>query len=136
MASEKLIEAHLSETGQSVYAAAINVSGHGLVADEPVDFGGGGLGPAPYDLLLSALAACTAMTVRWYAQKQGWPLQHVSVDMTHLKEGRADIFTKAIHLTGDDLTAEQRATLIEVAGKCPVHRTLMSQETRITTAGD
>jgi len=133
MADDTTIRANVTETGQSVYAAAIDTNGHGLLADEPVDFGGGGLGPAPYDLLLSALGACTAMTVRWYAQKQGWPLTHVSVDLTHHKEGRADIFTKTVHLKGEDLSETQRATLISVAEKCPVHRTLTSSETRIST---
>lgn len=134
MSDEKTISANVTETGQSIYAAAIGIGGHGILADEPVDFGGGGLGPAPYDLLLSALGACTAMTVRWYAQKQGWPLTHVSVDLTHHKEGRADVFTKVVHLKGDDLTPEQHATLISVAEKCPVHRTLTSSETRIATS--
>ena len=136
MADDKTIAAHVAETAQSLYAVAIDANGHGLVADEPLDFGGGNLGPGPYDLLLSALGACTVMTVRWYAQKQGWPLVHVRVDLTHHKEGRADVFTKTVYLQGDDLSPEQRATLVSVAEKCPVHRTLTSPETRIaTTAG-
>lgn len=118
------------ETGASPYAVAITVSGHSLTGDEPVDFGGGNLGPNPYDLLTAALGECTAMTIRWYALQQKWPLEHVEVTLTHRKGGerasspRQDVFTKTIRLTGEALTAEQRAKLIEVAAKCPVQRTL------------
>lgn len=128
--SDKVIAAHLTETGASPYAVAIEVSGHSLTGDEPVDFGGGNLGPAPFDLLTAALGECTAMTVRWYALQQRWPLEHVEVELTHRKGGegaaspRQDVFTKTIRLTGAELTAEQRAKLIEVAAKCPVQRTL------------
>jgi putative redox protein len=122
--------AHVTETGESPYAVTIEVSGHSLTGDEPVDFGGGNLGPAPYDLLTAALGECTAMTVRWYALQQKWPLEHVEVSLTHRKGGegatspRQDVFTKTIRLTGEALTPEQRAKLIEVAAKCPVQRTL------------
>lgn len=122
--------AHVTETGASPYAVAIEVSGHALTGDEPVDFGGGNLGPAPYDLLTAALGECTAITVRWYAIQQKWPLEHVEVTLTHRKGGdgatsaRQDVFSKTITLKGDALTTEQRAKLIEIAAKCPVQRTL------------
>jgi putative redox protein len=128
--AEKQTHALVSETGASPYAVAIEVSGHRLTGDEPLDFGGGNTGPAPYDLLTAALGECTAMTIRWYALKQKWPLEHVEVTMTHQKGGegssspRQDLFSKTIRLTGPDLTPEQRAKLIEVAAKCPVQRTL------------
>ncbi len=128
--AEKSIAAHVRETGASAYSVAIEVSGHSLTGDEPVDFGGGNLGPAPYDLLTAALGECTAMTIRWYAIQQKWPLEHVSVVMTHRKGGegassaRQDVFSKTITLTGPELTAEQHAKLIEVAAKCPVQRSL------------
>lgn len=128
--ADKTISAHVTETGASPYAVAITVSGHSLAGDEPVDFGGGNLGPAPYDLLTAALGECTAMTIRWYALQQKWPLEHVEVSLTHQKGGdgttsaRQDVFSKTITLKGDALTAEQRAKLIEIAAKCPVQRTL------------
>jgi putative redox protein len=128
--ADEVHTAHVSETGASPFAVAITVAGHTLTGDEPVDAGGQDLGPAPYDLLTAALGECTAMTVRWYARQQEWPLEHVEVTLTHRKGGegaaspRQDVFTKTIRLTGDALTAEQRAKLLDVAAKCPVQRTL------------
>lgn len=116
--------AHITETGESAYAVDITVSGFAIKGDEPVDSGGGNLGPAPYDTLLAALGECTVMTVRWFALQQKWPLDKVEANVTHHKEGRTDVFSKTITLHGDDLTPEQRAKLIEVAAKCPVQRTL------------
>ncbi len=122
--TEKTIHASVIETGESAYAVDINVSNHLLKGDEPVDAGGGNLGPAPYDLLTAALGECTAMTIRWYALKQQWPLDKVEVTLTHHKEGKQDVFEKSITLHGNLLTAEQRTKLIEIAAKCPVQRTL------------
>ena len=124
------IVAHVEESGESAYAVRIAVSGHLLIGDEPEAAGGGDLGPAPYDLLLAALGECTAMTVRLYAGRQGWPLEAVEVGLTHRKGGIADTpdwtdhFTKTVHLHGPALSDEQRAKLISVAARCPVHRTL------------
>jgi len=126
--TETIAEAR--ETGDSTYAVRIDVSGHTIVGDEPVNSGGGNLGPSPYDLLVAALAECTAMTVRWYALQQTWPLEHVSVRIVHRKGGpgsaspRQDVFEKCVSLTGPELTDDQREKLIEVAAKCPVQRTL------------
>jgi putative redox protein len=124
MAENKIISAKVTETGESAYTVDIEVSGYQLKGDEPVSSGGGSLGPAPYDTLLAALGECTAMTVRWYAVQQKWPLEKVEVSLTHHKEGWQDIFEKAITLHGNALTVEQRTELIEVAAKCPVQRTL------------
>lgn len=124
MAEHETIFAKVVETGESAYAVNIEVSGYRFKGDEPISYGGGGLGPAPYDTLLAALGECTAMTVRWWALRQKWPLEKVEVNLTHHKEGRHDIFEKEVKLYGDGLTAEQRAKLIEVADKCPVQRTL------------
>jgi len=126
MAGEKLISAHVIETGESAYAASISVSGHTIIGDEPVAFGGGNLGPAPYDLLLAALGECTAMTVRWYAIQQKWPLTKVEVKLTHQKINKVDTFEKEIIIHGDALSDEQRRKLVDVAAKCPVQRTLES----------
>jgi putative redox protein len=128
--ADEIHSAQVTETGASPYAVAITVSGHSLTGDEPTDFGGANLGPAPYDLLTAALGECTAMTVRWYALQQKWPLERVEVTVTHQKGGpgaaspRQDVFTKTLHLFGPDLTPEQHAKLRDVAAKCPVQRTL------------
>lgn len=124
MASPKITQAHVVETKESDFSVAINVSGFSIKGDEPIDAGGGNLGPAPYDLLLAALGECTAMTIRWYALQQKWPLDKAEVTLTHQKENKVDIFTKHITLHGDTLTPEQRTKLIEIAAKCPVQRTL------------
>ena len=128
--SEETTSAQVIETGESAFAVSIDVSGHSLVGDEPLAKGGGGLGPAPYDLLLAALGECTAMTVRWYARQQQWPLERVEISLTHTKGGlegksaKTDHFAKTIRISGKDLTEEQREKLIAVAARCPVQRTL------------
>jgi putative redox protein len=126
MASKSATNAHVIETGESAYAVNITVSGHALKGDEPVASGGGNLGPAPYDLLLAALGECTAMTVRWYALKQNWPLEKVEVKLTYQKVEKVDTFDKEVIVYGDALTPEQHKKLIDVAAKCPVQRTLES----------
>ncbi len=134
----KMTTAHVTETGASAFAVKISVSGFELAGDEPEDAGGAGLGPAPYDLLAAALAECTAMTVRWVAQREGLPLEHVEVTLTHQKGGpgaaspRQDVFVKCIRLTGPALTEAQRERLIELAARCPIQRTLEGTP-RITT---
>ena len=124
MASPEPTTAHIHETGESAYSVAINVSGYTLTGDEPSHAGGKSLGPAPYDMLTAALAECTVMTIRWYALQQQWPLEKAEATVTHRKEGKQDIFEKTITLHGDQLSAEQHTKLLEVAGKCPVQRTL------------
>ncbi len=128
--SENTITALVSETGESAFAVRIDVSGHSLVGDEPFAMGGSNLGPAPYDLLLAALGECTAMTVRWYARQQSWPLERVEVSLTHVKGGaegksaKIDHFAKSIRLFGDELSQEQRDKLVVIAARCPIQRTL------------
>lgn len=128
--SEETTTAVVVETGESAFAVSMDVSGHHLVGDEPIVKGGNDLGPAPYDLLLAALGECTAMTVRWYARQQDWPLERVEVTLTHAKgtaEGKSsktDHFAKRIRVVGQDLSVEQRQKLIAVAARCPVQRTL------------
>lgn len=124
MVDPKIIKAHIHETGQSSFAVDISVSGHHWVGDESLEAGGKDLGPSPYETLLAALGECTAMTVRWYARGQNWPLERVEVNLTHRKENKQDHFTKQIILHGAALSREQRAKLIEIAAKCPVQRTL------------
>ena len=126
MSNEAKLNATVAETGESLYAVNINVSGHTLKGDEPVASGGGNLGPAPYDLLLAALGECTAMTVRWYAKQQNWLLEKVEVNLTYQKIDKVDVFEKEVVVHGDALTPDQRKKLVDVAAKCPIQRTLES----------
>ncbi len=122
-------------TGDEGYLTEINAAGHALLADEPEAVGGTNFGPSPYDYLVSALGACTGMTLRMYARRKDWPLNEVTVRLTHrkihasdcaeceTKEGQIDRIEREIELTGS-LSAEQRQQLLAIADKCPVHRTL------------
>ncbi|WP_414900170.1 OsmC family protein [Sphingomonas flavalba] len=136
------VSARVSENGDSVFSVRVDAGGIAFVGDEPVAMGGGGLGPNPYELLSAALAECTAMTIRWYARQQGWPVEHVAVEVTHEKgpiEGQArpgDIFHKTVAIRGDALNEEQRRRLIDVAAKCPVHRTLEATPVITTSAAE
>ena len=123
------------------------VSGaHQLRADEPVAVGGGDAAPGPYDYVLVGLGACTSMTVGLYARTKKWPLENISVSLRHsrihakdcaeceTKDGMLDRIDVEIGLSGA-LTSEQRAKLMEIAAKCPVHRTLKSEiNIRLRTA--
>jgi uncharacterized OsmC-like protein len=120
------------------FAQEIQIGSHRLTADEPVSFGGTETGPSPYDLLLAALGSCTSMTISLYARRKRWPLEEVTVFLSHSKiyaadcaecetrEGKIDRVEREIQL-GGALTAEQRSKLMEIADKCPVHRTLTSE---------
>jgi uncharacterized OsmC-like protein len=120
------------------FAQEIVVGPHRLTADEPIEFGGKNTGPGPYELLLAALGSCTSMTVSLYARTKKWPLESVIVNLRHskihaadcqdceTKEGKIDRIEREIHLVGK-LEAEQRKKLLEIADKCPVHRTLKSE---------
>jgi putative redox protein len=118
-------------TGNGRFQAEIALRGATIFADEPVEVGGGGTGPTPYELLSAALAACTAMTLTLYAERKGWTLPPFSVEAAHaIVPGKPDgtpprdRFSRHIAL-GGPIDAEQQAKLLEVADKCPVHRTLM-----------
>ena len=120
------------------FAQTIVAGTHQFVADEPLKVGGTDTGPGPYDLLLAALGACTSMTVAMYARRKGWPLETVTVSLSHsrehagdcrdceTKEGLLDRIDRKIQVIGS-LTAEQKQRLLEIADKCPVHRTLTSE---------
>jgi|SRR5215468_10862279 len=117
------------------FAQKIDIGPYHIDADEPVSYGGTDSGPSPYDLILGALGACTSMTIGLYARKRSWPVDKITVSLRHskihakdcddceTKEGRIDRVEMEIHLEGA-LTDEQRAKLMEVAGKCPIHQTL------------
>jgi putative redox protein len=136
-------EVVVTETREGRFTAAISASGHALVADEPEDMGGLGRGPSPYDFLLAGLGACTSMTLRLYADRKQWPLKRTSIELLHERihasdckdcetsEGKVDLIKRRIAMDGD-LDEEQRQRLLEIADKCPVHKTLTS-EIRIET---
>ena len=123
---EDLVEGiEVRETGAGKFQVQVRTSGGAFLADEPVVVGGLGSGPTPYDLLSSALGACTAMTVRLYAARKGWPLTQVTVRVLHRAGGTGsrDRFAREIVLEGP-LAPEQRRRLLEIAERCSVHRTL------------
>lgn len=119
-------------------AQHITAGRHQLKSDEPLSVGGTDTGPGPYDFLLAALGSCTSMTLALYARRKQWPLADVTVRLKHsrihandcadceTKEGMLDRIEREIVLSGP-LTEEQRTRLLEIANKCPVHRTLTSQ---------
>ena len=115
----------VAETGVGRYQVEVLAPGGAFLADEPVDAGGLGSGPNPYDLLASALGACTAMTVRMYAERKGWPLDRVTVRVLHRRDGlkARDRFAREVTLEGA-LDEAQRSRLMQIADRCPVHRTL------------
>jgi putative redox protein len=133
----------VQETRNSKLQQLVSVGPHHLLADEPVAAGGEDSGPGPYDYLLAGLGACTSMTMRLYADRKAFPLDRVTVTLTHskiyakdcaeceTKDGMLDQIERVIRIDGG-VDAEQRKKLMEIADKCPVHRTLTS-EIRILT---
>ena len=129
--------------GRSGFRTEIDAGGHALIADEPIAAGGTDEGATPYDLVLAALGACTAMTLRMYADRKQWPLESVVVGLHHSRShaeddkhcenrpARLDEIERTLEITGP-LSQEQRVKLAEIAERCPVHRTL-DAGVRITT---
>jgi len=124
----RVVESDAGGFLQDVFAG----SKHHVKADEPVSAGGAGMGLTPFEFVSAGLGACTSMTLRIYASKKGWEVKQISVDVTHEKvdqgEGAkpTDLFKRKIRLEGN-LTAEQRESMLQIANKCPVHRTLHGQ---------
>lgn len=126
------------QTGREGYYTEVNAGGHPLVVDEPVSYGGTDLGPSPYQLLSASLGSCTTLTLRMYADRKKWPLESVTVRLKHEKihakdcedcqssDGKVDVIERELELEGD-LSADQRQRLLEIADRCPVHRTLHSE---------
>jgi len=109
------------ETGEGKFQVRIDTGEHSFLMDEPVEFGGLSSGPSPFDMLGAALSACTLMTMKLYAERKGWAVSDLSVRVTHRKtspEAR-DQFERAIHF--GEVTDEQRAKLLSIAARCPVH---------------
>jgi uncharacterized OsmC-like protein/alpha-beta hydrolase superfamily lysophospholipase len=135
------------ETRNSKHQQTISTGPHRLLADEPVSAGGEDTGPGPYDFLLASLGACTSMTMRMYADRKSLPLERITVTLKHqkihaedcaeceTKEGMLDQIDRAIAMEGA-LDTDQRKKLMEIADKCPVHRTLTSEIRIVTKAAD
>lgn len=127
-----------ARTGPGGFLTEIRVNRHSLIADEPAAVGGTDQGPTPFDLLVAALGACTSMTLRMYADRKGWPLDAATVRLKHakihaadcesceLKEGMLDRIEREIEMEGP-LDEEQRQRLLQIADRCPVHKTLTSE---------
>jgi len=134
----------VTESDARPYGQRITAGGHQLVADEPAGIGGADSGPSPYDLVLAGLGACTAITVRMYADRKGWPLRQTTVRLRHqrihakdcadceTRTGQMDQIERELQFEGE-LTDSQRARLLDIAERCPVHRTLHS-EVLVSTA--
>jgi putative redox protein len=130
--------ADVKESGRGKFAVEITVGPNAFAADEPEGLGGNDLGPRPHELLLAGLGACTAMTLRMYADRKGIPLKRVSVHLGRRKiksadcpdcvskDGEVEEMTREITLEGD-LDAETRQRLLDIANKCPVHKTLTGE---------
>lgn len=135
------------EEGDRKFLRRLYADDHSWLADEPEALGGSNRGPDPYELLLAALGACTSMTARMYANRKRWPLDDVVVELSHRREHaedceacdeaerRVEVLARRIRLVGD-LDAEQRARLLEIADRCPVHRTLEGELQIRTEATD
>src|SRR6187549_658586 len=115
-------------------AQDVEVGGHRIRSDEEVEKRGEDTGATPHELLLAALGSCTAMTLKVYAQRKGWPLKDVHVKLNGATGEGGLAITREVTLEGD-LDAEQRQRLLEIADKCPVHRSLKGEITINTTTG-
>ncbi len=137
----------VQETRNGKFQQAVSMGPHRMFADEPVAAGGDDTGPGPYDFLLAGLGACTSMTMRLYADRKSLPLERTTVTLKHskiyaedcseceTKQGMLDQIERVIAMEGS-LSAEQRQKLMEIADKCPVHRTLTSEIRILTRAAD
>lgn len=136
------------QSGHGKFGTEVHTTAHRFVADEPRSYGGDESGPTPYDLLLAALGTCTAMTMKLYADQKGWPLAGTRIRLTHDRNHAEDCahatedgtqvqaINRVIELLGDTLSSEQRAKIIAIADKCPVHRTLEGHLHIHTTASE
>ena len=127
-----------TQTGRRFAVTVSSAGGQVVLADEPATAGGDDLGPSPYELLLASLGACTAMTLRLYADRKGWPVERITVRLKHFRDYAADCkdcddkkvqierIERVIDVEGD-LDDSQHLRLLEIAEKCPVHRTLESR---------
>jgi putative redox protein len=143
--SHHLVSAVLEQ--KDGYTTSMNLGKHKLLADEPEHLGGKNKGPSPYQLLSSALASCTAITIQMYAKRKDWELFNVEVHVSHKKDhctdcekiedesSKIDVFQREIYLIGN-LDEKQKKRLLQIANKCPVHKTLHSDIEVVTKLRD
>ena len=121
------------EEKMAPFTNQVTTYNHRWLADEPESLGGADEGPAPMEMVMAGLGACTSMTLRMYAKRKEWALEKVTVDLRHVKgEKGTESIERHIHIEGN-LDDEQRQRLLEIANKCPVHRTLMNSQLAIPT---
>jgi len=118
----------VKERAGGKYTQDVNTPRHHFYADEPASYGSADLGPAPYELLCASLGACTSITLRMYVERKKWDVENIAVRVTHEKLHLSDlppkdVFKREITITGD-VDEKQRARMLQIANKCPVHRTL------------
>lgn len=133
------------QIGSDKFTSEVVAGAHRMLADEPKSAGGNDLGPSPYQLLNAALGACTVMTLKMYADRKDWPLEKATVHLSHNKEyakdsanpeerkSKIDVFVRQLELEGA-LDEKQKNRLVEIANKCPVHRTLTDSEVEVKTS--
>ena len=116
--------------GRTAYATQINIRDHQLTGDELPENGGKDQGPTPHEFVLAGLAACTASTLRMYADRKGWPVESISMDLSlnieKTADGQVTHITRSIHFEGN-VDEEQKKRMIEIAEKCPAHRLLTNK---------
>ena len=126
----------VKERAGGKYTQDVMTSRHHLYADEPASYGSADLGPTPYEFLCAGLGACTSITLRMYVERKKWNVSHIGVEVSHKKVSSGDtpakdVFTRKITIEGE-VDATQRARMLEIANKCPVHKTLEASNAVIT----
>lgn len=120
-------------SSDTAYRQGINTAGHALVADEPINAGGQNAGPAPYDYLLASLGACTAITLQMYAERKGWQLDDLRVELTLFKNSEGETRIDRVLHCSAELDDVQWQRLLDIAGKTPVTKTLLAGVAITTT---
>jgi putative redox protein len=131
----KVISTSLVTSTDANYRHVIDTAGHALIADEPESAGGKGAGPGPYDYVLAGLGACTAITLRMYAQRKEWDIGELRVELSLLKNKEGDAKIERILHSSAKLSDEQWQKLLDIAARTPVTKTLMAGSPISTTYG-
>ena len=126
MGAPVLVKERRFDSLSGIYTNDIEVRQFRQIVDEPPEFNSADLGPSPFEYVCAGLGGCTTITLRMYAGRKNWPLEHVSCLVSHEKRGGVSVFTRQIKMIGD-LNADQRARMIEIANKCPVHKMLVAE---------